>query len=90
MRGGVLPNGERVLADGWMEASLTPSRANPGYGYLWWLRGGGTFAGIGIFGQVIWVDPAEGLVIVTHGAWPAASSLYGRVYAFAEAVREAL
>jgi CubicO group peptidase (beta-lactamase class C family) len=90
MRGGVLPTGERVLADGWMEASLTPSQANPGYGYLWWLRGEGAFAAIGIFGQVIWVDPAEDLVIVTHGAWPQASALYGRVYAFAEAVREAL
>lgn len=90
MRGGVLPTGEQVLADGWMEASLTPSQANPGYGYLWWLRGEGAFAAIGIFGQVIWVDPAEDLVIVTHGAWPQASALYGRVYAFAEAVREAL
>lgn len=90
MGDGVLPSGERVLPEGWMTEATTPSPASPGYGYLWWLRGGGTYAAIGIFGQVIWIDPTENLVVVTHSAWPQSSAFFGHVYAFAEAVREAL
>ncbi len=90
MRGGRLPNGEGVLADGWMEEATSPSPANPGYGYLWWLQPGGAYAGIGIFGQMIWIDPAERVVVVTHSAWPEAVPYFGRGYAFASAVRDAL
>lgn len=90
MNGGVLPNGEHVLADGWMEEATRPSPANPGYGYLWWLREEGVYAAIGIFGQMIWIDPAERLVVVTHSAWPSAVAYFGPGYAFARAVREAL
>jgi len=71
MSGGVLRDGTEVLADGWMEESTVPSPAFDGYGYLWWLRGGG-FWGIGIFGQMIAIDPEERVVIVTHSAWPRA------------------
>lgn len=70
---GVLPDGTRVLPEGWMGDSTTPSGAYPGYGYLWWLRDGGAYAGIGIFGQLIWVEPKDEVVIVTHSAWPAAT-----------------
>lgn len=67
---GVLDDGRRVLPDGWMEESTTPSPTNPGYGYLWWLEGDGSFTARGIFGQMIHVDPSLDLVIATHGAWP--------------------
>ena len=72
MRDGVLPDGTRVLPEGWMAKSTTPSRGFDGYGYLWWLRGGGSYAGIGIFGQLVFIDPASKIVIVTHSAWPTA------------------
>ena len=45
-----------------------PSKANDGYGYLWWLRGDGTYAASGIFGQQIHIDPKNDIVIVLHSA----------------------
>lgn len=69
LRGGRLSDGTRVLPEGWMAESTTPSTANPGYGYLWWLADDGTYAARGIFGQMIHIDPALDLVVVTHGAW---------------------
>lgn len=72
MRGGVLPDGTEVLADDWMADSITPSQAMAGYGYLWWLWGGGAYSAIGISGQLIYIDPTSELVIVTHSAWTAA------------------
>ena len=73
MRGGQLRDGTRVLPEGWMAASTTPSATNEGYGYLWWLRGGDVFAAAGIYGQAIHIDPAEDLIIVTQSAWPVAT-----------------
>ncbi len=93
MNGGVLRDGTRVLPEGWMADSTSPSPGYDGYGYLWWLRGDGAFAGIGIFGQYLWMDPGSNIVIVAHGAWPDATNReYGRhrsavVSALAEAVR---
>ncbi len=63
---GVLPNGERVLPEGWMARSTAPSPAQPRYGYLWWLAPGDAYVARGIFGQVILVDPANDLVIALH------------------------
>ena len=92
MRGGTMPDGTEVLADGWMTESTTPSQGSEGYGYLWWLRGGETYAGIGIFGQLLWVDPADEIVIVTHSAWPTAvgRELGAHRWAFVEALAEAV
>ncbi|MEX2467294.1 MAG: serine hydrolase domain-containing protein [Gemmatimonadota bacterium] len=67
---GVLDDGRRVLPEGWIAESTTPSPANDGYGYLWWLGDDGAFTARGIFGQMIHIDPARDLVIATHGAWP--------------------
>ena len=73
MRDGVLPDGERVLPEGWMAQSTTPSNAFDGYGYYWWLFfGDGIYAALGIFGQLIYVDPSKNLVIAMHSAWPQA------------------
>jgi CubicO group peptidase (beta-lactamase class C family) len=38
---GVLPDGTRVVPEGWMAASTTPSKGYDGYGYKWWLYGDG-------------------------------------------------
>ena len=73
LRGGRLRDGTSVLPDGWMPQATSPSPANKGYGFLWWLRPNGAYAAIGIYGQAIHVDPARELVIVTHGAWPRAT-----------------
>lgn len=73
MKDGVLPDGTRVLPEGWMAASTTPSPASSGYGYFWWLEGEGIFRASGIYGQGIYFNPASDLVIVVLSAWPVAS-----------------
>ncbi len=78
--------GRRVLAPGFIAAATTTdpgSRLAPGrlanyqplgYGYQWWTfapqRGHRIFGALGIFGQQIYIDVEEELVIVVHGAWP--------------------
>ena len=61
-----------------------------GYGYFWWVNDHG-FDAIGIFGQMIHVDPEQQLVIAINSAWPAATGAQysaARV-AFVEAVTAA-
>lgn len=70
---GRLPDGSGVLPADWMQQSTTPSKGAPYYGYLWWLMGDGVFRASGIFGQGIYIDPAENLVIAMHSARPHAS-----------------
>ena len=71
--GGTLANGEEVLTEGWMTDSVTASATNAGYGYQWWLGTGGVFEASGIFGQSIYVDPKNAIVIAQHGARDSAS-----------------
>ena len=68
MRNGLLRNGESVLPDGWMAKSTTPSSGFEEYGYLWWLHGNGAYAAAGIFGQGIYINPQENLVVAIHSA----------------------
>ena len=76
---GVLPDGTRVLPEGWMAASTTPSQGYEGYGYKWWLDADGRYGASGIFGQTIAVDPKAKLVIALHSNAQAASgSAYGQ------------
>ena len=70
LSGGVTPMGRRVLPRGWMAESTTPSPAYDGYGYYWWLFSDGVYGALGIFGQMIWIDPARNIVIAQHAAWP--------------------
>lgn len=74
MSGGVLPDGTRVLPEGWMEESTAPSRGFAGYGYMWWLQDHGGYAASGIFGQRIYINPKERLVVAQHAALEAATS----------------
>jgi CubicO group peptidase (beta-lactamase class C family) len=73
MNDGVLPDGTRILPEGWIAESTTPSPASDGYGYFWWLEGDGIFRASGIYGQGIYFNPANNLVIVVLSAWTAAS-----------------
>jgi CubicO group peptidase (beta-lactamase class C family) len=66
---GVLADGSAVLPADWIKESTTPSDAYQGYGYFWWLSPNGAFEASGIFGQGIYIDPAEQVVIAVHSAW---------------------
>jgi CubicO group peptidase (beta-lactamase class C family) len=75
---GGIAKGKPVLADGWI-ADATHKHADigvpgRGYGYQWWTYDNGAFAGIGIFGQLLYVDPARHLVVVQMAAWPVATN----------------
>jgi CubicO group peptidase (beta-lactamase class C family) len=59
-------DGERILPEGWVDYSRTPSDTSPIYGAQWWLAGDGSFfEAQGLYGQIIRVVPALDAVIVT-------------------------
>lgn len=69
--------GADVLPAGWI-ADATRAQAEigapgGGYGYQWWTGHAGSYSAIGIFGQMVHVDPARRLVVVTTSAWPQAT-----------------
>ena len=74
---GRLPDGTEVLPPGWIRESTTPSKGYRGYGYFWWLSGDGIFEASGIFGQGIYVNRKENVVIAVHSARPVASNDVG-------------
>jgi CubicO group peptidase (beta-lactamase class C family) len=59
-----------------------------GYGYQWWTHDGGAYEAVGIFGQSIYVNPKEHLVIVTNSAWPEADA--DKYYAVTDAYQQAV
>ncbi len=67
-----------VVARAWLEGALrrqeNVDEPGRGYGYLWWTDSDGSYAAIGIFGQMVYVDPSRQLVIAQVGAWPHATS----------------
>ena len=74
---GAAIDGVSILPEGWMDDAATPTQASvdalgeeSGYGYMWWLPSDGAYLASGIFGQMIWIDPQQSLVIVTQSAWP--------------------
>ncbi len=71
---GQLADGTEVLPPGWMGDSTKPSKGYAGYGYLWWLSAGSGYSAKGIFGQGIYIDPENKVVIAMHSARPVASS----------------
>lgn len=73
MSNGVLADGTEVLPENWMSESTQASPGSDGYGYLWWLNADGSYRASGIFGQGIYFNPAEDLIIVVQGAWPRAT-----------------
>ena len=89
-------NGQDILPEGWVadatkaHQSFPPGGVETGYGYFWWIIPGG-YAAEGIFGQQIFVYPADKLVIAINSAWPTASKdeLWQAQMAFAQAVRRA-
>ncbi len=78
MRGGAMAKGKAVLPKGWIAAATTKQaetgQPGHGYGYQWWTNDDGTYDGLGIFGQRLYIDPARKLVIVVSSAWPEATT----------------
>jgi CubicO group peptidase (beta-lactamase class C family) len=68
--------GQQLLSEAWVTQALTPTGANPGYGYMNWFLNGDkklfpsapatAFAHIGNGRNVIYVDPEHELVIVAR------------------------
>jgi CubicO group peptidase (beta-lactamase class C family) len=71
-------DGQSVVPDGWFEQAtrrlFETTYYGRGYGYQWWTLDGGSFAGIGIHGQMLYIDPARRLVVAINSAWPVATS----------------
>lgn len=75
-------DGERLLPEKWVRASTTPDGSHVaygkvretqpdfGYGYQWWAYEDGSYDAEGVFGQFIWVNPTDQIVIVKTSAWP--------------------
>ncbi|MCI0517374.1 MAG: beta-lactamase family protein [Woeseiaceae bacterium] len=64
-------DGERVVPEGWMAEATTPKvigGRDVDYGYMFWPLHGRSYAAIGIFGQFIFVDPDNALVVAMWGA----------------------
>ena len=57
-----------------MHETTSPSTGYAGYGYLWWLLGDGVYRASGIFGQGIYINPGEDVVIAIHSARAVASN----------------
>jgi hypothetical protein len=74
MGNGLLADGAQVLTESWMAESITSSKGNPGYGYLWWLYEDETYRASGIFGQAIYINTKENIVIAMHSARSEASN----------------
>jgi CubicO group peptidase (beta-lactamase class C family) len=70
---GKLADGTRVLPEGWMAESTSPSKGYDGYGYFWWL-GETTYRAVGIYGQAIFIDPKKNVIIAQHSARAVASN----------------
>jgi len=83
MRGGQLGD-ERVVPQSWIRQSTTPDAAyiqpkpnlkndvtRIGYQYQWWVPYGNdhAYVAMGIYGQMIYVNPAKHVVIVQASAW---------------------
>lgn len=70
-------NGESIVPDDWFKTATqvqVPLWPGGGYGYGWWIFGSYAFEALGIYGQMIHIDPARKLVIAINSAWPEADS----------------
>jgi len=87
--------GKQVLPPWWI-GQATSKQANIGepgfgYGYQWWTESNGSYDAIGIFGQMIHVDPKHRLVIVTLSNWlkPTDEGLSGKRRALVKRITDA-
>ena len=66
---------KQLISENWINASIAPSRIFPLYGYLWWLNTDRAYSpaapetsyfALGHGRNVIWIDPALDLVVVSR------------------------
>jgi len=80
MNGGTL-GGKRIISSAWIKEATTPAKflkpvdenEKLGYGYQWWIPANNAdhaFKALGIFGQIIYINPTKHIVIVETSAWP--------------------
>lgn len=75
MLDGALIDDAQIVPDGWIEAATSNridqplSNGKGGYGYQWWTYSDGTYQAVGIFGQIIHIDPSRQLVIAANSSW---------------------
>lgn len=70
-------NGESIVPGGWFKTAThiqMPLWPGGGYGYGWWIFNDYSFEALGIYGQMIYIDPSRRLVIAVNSAWPEADS----------------
>jgi CubicO group peptidase (beta-lactamase class C family) len=70
LQGGVA-EGKQVVPRGWFPNAGQPKRVGDElvpYGYMWWSEPQGAFRAFGIFGQSIYVNPSENVVVVVWSA----------------------
>lgn len=87
-------NGKQILAEQWVKQALTPTTANPGYGYMNWFLNTDrklfpdapttAFAHIGNGTNMIYVDPEDNLVAVVR--WIQSDATAGFVKRLLEAL----
>jgi CubicO group peptidase (beta-lactamase class C family) len=98
--------GKQVLPEGWVAEATTPDapQVQPGmlyegyplgYQYQWWTMPGDQdhpYSAIGVFGQYIYINPAENIVIAKTSVWPVPESVELEMEAFAlfSAIEKAL
>lgn len=74
-------NGEQIISQEWIRNAVTPSKANPNYGYMWWLNqkvgnrhwqdlSENIFYAAGFGGNFIVIDKENDLVVVTRWLEP--------------------
>ncbi|MEO0344075.1 MAG: serine hydrolase [Pseudomonadota bacterium] len=73
LEGGVI-DGVSVLPDGWFELATSlqervPDNDQRDYGFQWWILDDGSFAALGIFGQAIYIDPTQKIVMAINASW---------------------
>jgi len=82
--------GRQLLSREWIRRSLTPCDLKKVYGYMWWLNTdramhpsapASGFSAVGAGSNIVWIDPANDLVVVMRWiARPAVDGLLGKVY----------
>jgi len=96
-------NGKQLISASWVKAATTADREpircgnlyedyDAGYGYQWWLKPNGQYAAIGVYGQLICIEPKQNIVMVKLSHWPEVyiAELESESFAFFDAVVNSL
>lgn len=70
-------HGESIVPTDWFSKATqiqVPLWPGGGYGYGWWIFNNYSFEALGIYGQMIYIDPSRKLVVVVNSQWPEADS----------------